>query len=260
MKNLHNKHKFIVYILALVFFLQFSLFLDKEYLFAQVMQGSQYEIESDSINIGGVYSTSTNYSLVDTFGQVSSGLSSSTNYELNAGFLQDDSSSLAVVPPSDIVLSPSLPGMTGGTSDGSGVVSVSTDNFAGYSITINSSSNPSMTTTGASIADYVPSSGSADFDMDVPSGNSALGFTSEGVDIVQKFKDNGSICNTGSSDNTDACWTGLSTTLQSVSMSSSPNYPLSTDTTLKFRVKIGSGSVQKSGEYTATTTITILPN
>ena len=55
---------------------------------AQVMSSSHYSLESDSLNFGGGYSTSTNYIQESTGGEVATGISSSTNYTMNAGYQQ----------------------------------------------------------------------------------------------------------------------------------------------------------------------------
>jgi hypothetical protein len=56
-------------------------------LIAFAMTSTNYEINWDSINIGGTdTSTSTNYLLRDTIGEYATGVSTSTNYEISAGY------------------------------------------------------------------------------------------------------------------------------------------------------------------------------
>lgn len=51
------------------------------------MQSQNYQINWDSLNSGGLdNSTSTNYLLRDSFGQIVSGFSTSSNYELSSGY------------------------------------------------------------------------------------------------------------------------------------------------------------------------------
>jgi len=50
------------------------------------MSSTNYRIQSDSINVGGVRQTSANYVSEDTIGEISSGNSSSDTYELSAGY------------------------------------------------------------------------------------------------------------------------------------------------------------------------------
>ncbi|MDD5438369.1 MAG: hypothetical protein PHC70_04450 [Patescibacteria group bacterium] len=55
------------------------------------MTSTNFEVRSDSINSGGNdNSTSTNYRLRDTIGEQATGLSTSTNYTLSAGYRQSD--------------------------------------------------------------------------------------------------------------------------------------------------------------------------
>lgn len=60
--------------------------------FAVGMSGTNYEIPFDSINIGGGdFSSSPNYLMSDTMGEVGTGFSNSPNYQMNvAGYRQKD--------------------------------------------------------------------------------------------------------------------------------------------------------------------------
>jgi hypothetical protein len=111
---------------------------------------------------------------------------------------------------------------------------------------------------GDSIADYVPA-GDPDFTFSTGAADAHLGYTPEGADIVQRFKDNGSSCNMGTQESSLACWDGLSTTEEVISSSVTANHPLGSTTTVRFRVGVGSSVVQPPGLYTATTTLTALP-
>ena len=109
------------------------------------------------------------------------------------------------------------------------------------------------------VDDYTPAGGNPDFTFSVAAIDAEFGFTPEGADIATRFKDNAASCNTGSGDTTDACWDGLSTTPITVSQSTGSNHPSGTDTVMKFRTEIGSSKVQSEGTYTATITVTALP-
>jgi len=53
------------------------------------MSSTNYLINWDSINIGGSdYSSSTNYQMLDTLGELATGRSSSTNFQISAGYRQ----------------------------------------------------------------------------------------------------------------------------------------------------------------------------
>jgi hypothetical protein len=226
---------------------------------AQVMTSSNYQMESDSINIGGGLSSSTNYALESTVGEVATGPTESTSYKLRGGYQQMNEVYIAMsVSSSSVGLSPSIPGLSGGTANGSTSVSVTTDSLAGYQLTIHSSSNPSMQKGADSIADYTPAGGNPDFTFTTAAADSHVGYTPEGSDVVQRFLDNGAICNTDSGNTASSCWDGLSTTPEVIAQGSGSNHPSGTQTSVRFRVGVGGSVAQAPGEYTATTTLTAL--
>lgn len=224
---------------------------------AQVRSSSNYELQSDSINIGGGLSSSTNYVQENTVGEVATGFSSSTSYSLYAGYQQMQSIYLSMSAPADVVMDPALPGLTGGTSNGSTTVTVTTDNPAGYSLTIVSENSPAMQNGSESIADYNEGA-EADFSFTVGATEALFGFSPSGVDIVQAFQDDTALCGTGSTDSPLACWAGLDTTAIQIAQGG-PNQPDGATTTVNFRVGIGGNAGVISGVYTATTTLTALP-
>ena len=230
------------------------------YVLGQVMTSGSYKMQSDSLNFGGNFSTSSSYNLQDTAGEIATGISSSTNFKIKAGYQQIPGIILSVVPaPGNVSMSPSIGGITGGTSNGSTTFTVTTDNPAGYTVSIEASGSPAMQSPLDTIADYVPSGGNPDFAFSILSSQSAFGFTVEGTDTAQNFKDDGTSCNTGSGNIEDACWVGLSTSPQTIVNRTSGNLPSGTETIVKFRAESGSSHVQVNGTYVATTTITVLP-
>jgi hypothetical protein len=231
------------------------------YVSAQVMQSTSYRIQSDSINVGGVFSTSSSYRLEDTTGEVATGLGTSTTYNLSAGYQSMQEVYLSLSSIADVTLTPAIGGVSGGTSNGSTTMTATTDNPAGYQLTIQASSSPAMQQDGGSsnIDDYAPSGADPDFSFTTDVTESHLAFSPEGTDIDSRYKDNGSSCNTGSGDTALACWDGLSTTPRTIVNRTSPNHPSGTETTIRFRVGIGSSVIQPEGTYIATTTVTLLP-
>jgi hypothetical protein len=225
---------------------------------AAVATSTNYRIQFDSINVGGILSTSTNYKLEDTTGEVATGISTSTSFSLKAGYQQMNENFLSITAPADVTLSPSIPGISGGTANGSAAWTVVTDSSAGYQLTITSSSSPSLQSGSNSFADYTLAGANPDFTFSVGSSASELGFSPEGTDIVDRYKDNGSSCNTGSGDTVDRCWDPLSTSATTISQSSSSNHPSGTLTTVKFRAESGSNNFQAEGTYVATTTVTVI--
>lgn len=221
---------------------------------SQVMESTNYKIQSDSINFGGQRSTSSSYTLEDTLGEIATGVSSSTTYSLRAGYQQTLEVGIAISSPSDVTMSDVN---AGSTSDASASWTVTTDNPGGYSLLVNASTDPAMISGANSITDYSPAGAVPDFSFTVASNAAAFGFTPEGDDVASNFLDNGATCGVGSTDTSDSCWDGFSTAYTTVATASSPNHNSSgTETTLKFRAEIGASSSQASGTYTATVTVT----
>lgn len=225
--------------------------------FGAVMQSPSYQIENDSINIGGTEnSVSSNYQLSDTVGESATGNSSSASYTLYAGYRQMAGSSIAISSPSDITMSPSINGLTGGTSDGSAAWTATTDAPGGYTLAIKASTNPALKSSNDSFADYTPGGANPDFAFSIVASASEFGFTPEGTDIVTKYKDNGSSCNTGSSDTVNSCWYNFTTSDETVAQGSSSNSPTGMVTTVKMRSQSGVSHIQTNGSYAATITAT----
>ncbi len=226
--------------------------------FAAVASSTNYKLQSDSINFGGGLSTSTSYRQESTGGEVATGEATSTSYKLKAGYQQMQEVYISMTVPSDVTLSPSLAGLTGGTSNGSTTVTVTTDSPAGYSLSIRAGNNPAMQKGASTIADYNQGV-DADYSFSVVTNAASFGFSPSSADVVTAFKDNGSLCGVGSSDAPLACWAGLTTSPIIISQGSGSNHPSGAATTVNFRVGIGSGAGVESGVYTATTTLTALP-
>lgn len=168
----------------------------------------------------------------------------------------------------DVTMTPSLGGITGGTSNGTTTVVVLTNDSSGYTMTIKASSSPAMQddTSTDSIPDYTPASASVpDFTYSVPTG-AEFGYSvsaSTTADLAQKFKDDGaSTCNTGSADTggMGSCWYGLSTTATSTIFRSTATPASGSTSSIAFKLTINSGSFITEGVYKATTTLTATTN
>ncbi len=223
---------------------------------AAVMQSANYRMESDSVNMGGGRAGSASYSLESTAGEVGSGVSSSTSYTLSAGYQQTLVDYLSLTAASNVVMSPSLGGVTGGTANGSTVVTVTTDSAAGYQLTLQATSSPAMKSGAQAIADYTPTGADPDFAFSVGANAGEFGFSPEGTDIAQRYKDNGSLCNTGSTDTSLSCWDALTTSARTIASRTSGNHPNGIVTTLRFRTGLSANSGIVNGDYYATTTLT----
>lgn len=256
---MHINKEYILKTLTLYIVLCFfalSTIYSANYVFSQVMTSGSYKIQSDSVNFGGNRATSASYVGEDTGGELATGISSSTNYVVGAGYQQMQNTYLSMTAASSVTLSPNIGGVSGGTSDGNTSFTVTTDNPAGYTVSIKASSSPALNFALDSFNDYSATVASPDFAFSIPSTASAFAFTAEGTDIASGFKDNGASCGVGSSDTVDKCWAGLSTSNQTIVSRTSANNPSGTLTTLKFRAQSGSSHIQQAGTYTSTTTIT----
>jgi len=225
--------------------------------FSAVMGSSNYQIERDSLNVGGLDSQSASYASQDTMGEVGSGRSSSASYAVNGGYQQMADSSISITSPSDVTME-AVSGFSGGTSNGSTTWRVTTDNSTGYSLSVRANSSPAMLgqLNGSFIPNYAPAASDPDFTFSVGASAAAFGYSPEGTDIVQRYKDNGSSCNTGSGTTEDACWDGFSTSNVEVASSALANVPSGTNTVIKYRVGIGASRFLDSGVYEATIIVT----
>lgn len=176
-------------------------------------------------------------------------------------------------PPSNVLMSPSLGGITGGTSNGGTQFIITAGSSSGYSVTLTASSSLGMIG-NASSSNYIPayatsSSFAADFNFNVPANKAYFGYTVEAsttTDLPQLFKDNNagasSVCGSGSNDASDSCWVGATSTPLLIISRSGPTAASGATTTLKFRVMIMSNPnpVIPDDTYVATTTLTATSN
>lgn len=226
--------------------------------FAYIASSSNYRIQADSVNVGGILSTSTSYRAEDTLGEEGVGTSSSASYNIKAGYQQMQQVYLAITAPGNVTLAPNIPSLGGGIANGISTWTVTTDNLSGYTMNIRASSSPALTSGGNNFANYVPAGANPDFTFTTPAAANRFGFSPEGTDIVQKYKDNGATCNAGSGDTANACWAPVSTTPDTIASRSTPNGPSGTAISIRFRAESGASNVQAAGSYTATTTLTVI--
>lgn len=220
---------------------------------------TNYRIQMEVIDVGGGLSTSTSYQSQTTIGEPSSGLGVGTAYSIKSGYQQMQQSVLSLSLPSSVTLSPAMPATGGGTSTGSATWTVITDNFAGYALSVHSLTNPALASGGNNFPNYTPATADPDFTFSVPAGSSRFGFSPEGVDVISKYRDNGSLCNIGVSETVNSCWGPVQVTDEEVSRRSSPTTVIGIPTTLKFRADSGALNVQAGGVYSATVVVTALP-
>ncbi len=243
---------------GVTFFFFLSLFLIPLYtIFAESMQSNTYRISSDSINVGGEGSTSTTYNLDDTLGEVSTGDSNSSNYYLHAGFWQMQESYISISSPADLALT-HIGGINGEATEGTMSWQVITDNTAGYTMDIKTTTTPALRSAEDSFSDYTPAGADPDFNFSILSSTSAFGFSPEGTDTNVRYRDNGAICNSGSGEISDKCWDGLSTSPKTIAGKGSSNQPSGSMIDVRFRAESGSAHIQTSGSYSASIVVTAL--
>jgi hypothetical protein len=169
----------------------------------------------------------------------------------------------------DIVLTPAIPGLTGGFSGGTTTVAVNTNNPLGYQMTIEFSDVEAMQAdVGASfVPNYVPSSG-ADYDFVMAAGDAGFGYSvfsnTNAADTDSAFLNNGSDCSSGSTATIGKCWFNKAdaTSPTNIINRATPTPSTGATTTIAFRVGVGANPSPSlpTGFYTATTTLTILGN
>ncbi|MES2314375.1 MAG: hypothetical protein V4524_00345 [Patescibacteria group bacterium] len=181
-------------------------------------------------------------------------------------------------PASNIVLSPSLGGITGGTSNGQTQVVVTTGNSTGYNMTLTASSSLGMIG-NASSSNYIPAWPATTTlpaywmtSASVAANTAAFAYSvaaSSTADNVTLFKNNGSnTCNTGASTNsatsnaTINCWLNASTTPVTIVNRTLQTSASGATTTLYFRVVVNSNPspVIPNDTYVATSTLTATTN
>lgn len=227
---------------------------------AATMSSTHYMISADSINTGGdSYSTSTNYDLGDTVGEVGTGYSTSTNYQVSAGYWASSQVWISLSSGGNLNLG-SISGIGGATATGSLAYIATTNNADGYELEVSATSSPAMTSASSNIPDYSPSGSNPDYNFTLSSSADArFGFSPAGTDVVARYKNNGSSCNTGSSSTLGTCWDGFSTSNKVISSTSTPNNPNGATTTVEFEVKLGSARLQDpTNPYQATIVVTAL--
>lgn len=167
----------------------------------------------------------------------------------------------------DVIMSPTIAGLTGDTANGSTQVVVNTNNSAGYNMTIAFSSSTAMNLDGGggAINNYNPAgAGVADFAFGAET-YGQFGFTvsaSTTSDLDPTFLDNGSVCGAGGADAADACWLDPDDAAETIINRSTETELSGATTTIAFRVLVPSNPSPAipTGIYTATATLTATVN
>ncbi len=206
------------------------------------MSSSNYQINADVLSGGGNLSSSTNYSTDDTIGEGAVGVGSSTNYVLKDGFWQMVNTYLHFSIDSNLV---NFGALTPGTPvTGQNTLSVTTDAWNGYTITIVKNNRLRHTDASTEIADHAGTI-AVPLAWSTPS-NIGLGVTlTSGTGADTKW---------ASGTKYAAIPTAVASTIHTKTGYKSP-----ADTTVT-GYKLDVPSTQKSGFYTADVTYTIIPS
>lgn len=210
----------------------------------------------DSVNFGGGYSSSSNYQLESTSGEIATGNSSSTNYQMRAGYQQMNSAYIAITGPGIKDIG-NVSGLMGGAIGSSTSVTVITDSYGGYQMTVRASTSPAMKSGSYQFTDYVPAGSNPDYVFIIDQNKADFGF-SVSIDVIQKFKNDGSSCNAGLNTTPERCWTGFATSSMIISERHNSNHPAGTDTSFYYKAVVGNNKIQVTGAYQADLIVTAI--
>ncbi|USN88111.1 MAG: hypothetical protein H6779_01540 [Candidatus Nomurabacteria bacterium] len=174
-----------------------------------------------------------------------------------------------LVQPTDVTMSGSINGVTGGTSNGTTTAVVTTNSSTGYTMSIAFTDNGTDNAmvgdayAGTSIHDYTASSSEPTYGFYTASTSAVFAYTAtadNASDVDQSFQDNGAgSCNTSGSSNPLTCWMEPQTTgFQIINRSSAAT--TGATTTINFRVYVPNSPSPtiETDTYTATATLTAL--
>lgn len=179
---------------------------------------------------------------------------------------------ISLVIQGDVTMNGSISGLTGGFATGSMYAVVTTNDEAGYNMTIDFHSTSTGMDANASTSYISRYSLTATTTPDYAwvdngaGGEAEFGYTvnaSTSVDVGQRFKDNGSYCNTGTdSTAVNNCWMHPSTTPITILNRTSGSAPFGATSTLKFKVAVPSNPNPglAADTYVATATLTATNN
>lgn len=165
------------------------------------------------------------------------------------------------VAPEDVTMDPAIPGLTGGTSNGSTTFAVSTNNPSGYTVDIQFADGEAMQYESGS--GFIPNFGGTiefDFESNVAANAAAFGFSMDGPNVVSNLQSDGtSECGSGGSD-PGSCWVldsdaSLGRTIVD-SDSSTPSAGEAHDIYFRVHVNENPEPSLELGFYTATATLT----
>lgn len=223
---------------------------------ASVMQSERFGVSEDSFDVSGGQQESNGIIAVTSAGQTAAGAGSSENARANAGYVpQAEDVFITINGVAPVVMDTPIGGLSGGESNGSTTLTVTTNSPTGYQVSVAAETAPAMKGELADIQNYVPTSSSTDFDFVTTGTDTHFGFSVFGTDVVAEFQSSGSTCGAGSALR-GFCWRALGNSDTVIAQSNGPTS--GTDTEILYRVGIGGDVMQLPGNYVSTTTITVL--
>ena len=241
-----------------VLFSTFMVFGMPVFVFAAAMSSSNYSIDFDSINVGGLDTgTSANFIMKDTVGEVATGQSNSANYTMRAGYRQMENQQISITVSDNVSGSVALGhlGLLQNSAVASTTFTVVSQN-AGYTLSIEALASPALqdSTTGNQFTDYTENSDGVPETWNVDNNTYQFGFSVFGADADTKY---GTTASCDIADNSNK-WEGLSTTQNQIASRASQTPAGGTDTTVCFATE-QVGVFAPSGTYSATVRVTALP-
>jgi hypothetical protein len=176
---------------------------------------------------------------------------------------QEITSELAfVTAPNNVTMISSIPGVTGGISNGTSTFSIKTNNQSGYTVRIQFE-NATSALRFATSTDAIPNIGTVNHDFTLASNTAAFGLTMSGPNVAQLFKSSGGDCNQeGGTATGENCWTLPDTSSTTLLIVDSNDQTANTGEVhnIHFRVKVmpDPTPVLRVGIYTATATLTAI--
>ena len=160
----------------------------------------------------------------------------------------------------DFTMSGAIGGSTGGTANGSTTVGITTNNSAGYTLTIQFATTTGMVKNGTgpdAIAYYATTT--PDYTMNLGTANSGFAYSVSSAaptNSVTAFNNDGVSCGTGSNKSIDNCFVMQSPQTSPSTIVSTSDTANDELTTIGFKVIIAAGAGIPNGFYYATTTLT----
>lgn len=126
-------------------------------------------------------------------------------------------------------------------------------------MSIVASTSPALKSVADSLDDYTPAGANPDYNFINSSNSSHLGFLPEGTEVLPRYLDDGSTCNTGGASETSGkCWDGFSTTPKTIAGSTTSNQPSGRTVSVQLMAETGVDHIQTSGVYDVTITATAI--